>query len=172
MPIATGTIDFLPRDCQLRGRNFRCYIRSNYILVSAAAVDRLGSLCAIGADEYATHVPLAFPGDDWPLSAWLGPELGEVLRVFLTEPDGKSWTRAERLSETSWPCLRMKALSIVNELLLSVRLIEAEVPLVLWRLAGAMSLLSPLGDFSRRLLWRYKIDPSFGGVLESSWQGG
>ena len=172
VPVAAGTVDFLPDYFHLRGQTFHCYIRSNYLLLSAAAIDRARSLCAISADDYAVHVPVTYPGRDWPLSTWLGPQLGGFLLDFLTKPGGRvSWSRAEPLTETSWPRLRMKALSIINEWLLSVRLIEAEVPLVPWRLARAMSGLTSSEAFSQRLLGQYKVDPGFGGALEPNLQG-
>jgi hypothetical protein len=170
-PLAAGTVDFLPHYFQLRERRFRCYIRSNYILASAAAIDRLGSLCTVRADEYALEVPHAYLGQEWALSRWLGAGLGEFLRVFLTQPGGVNWTRAELLTQASWPRLRMKALSIVNEWLLSLRLIEAKVPLVPWRLARAMSGLSPTGAFPERLFEQYRADPGFGGGLDHSPHG-
>jgi hypothetical protein len=171
VPIAAGTIDFLPHGSQLRGRPFRCYIRSNYVIVSAAAVNRVGSICAVRAREYASQVPVALNGQDWPISSWLGADLAELLRAFLTVPGRKAWTRAEPVTPVSWPRLRMKALSIVNEWLFSLRLIEADVPLVPWRLARAMSLLSPVEAFSHSLLGRYRADPGFGGRLEGSAPG-
>ena len=170
-PIAAGKIDFLPHYFQLWEHRFRCYIRSNYILASAAAIDRVGSMCSISAEQFASEVPVAFPGPEWPLSGWLGTGLGEFLREFLTEPGGESWTRAEPLSEASWPRLRMKALSIANEWLLSLRLIAAEVPLLPWRQARDMSLLRPSMAFPQRLLSHYKLDPGFGGGLEPNLQG-
>ena len=45
--------------------------------------------------------------------------------------------------------LRKKALSIVNEWLLSLRLIEAEVPVIPWRLARAMSGLNAKAPLSQ-----------------------
>jgi hypothetical protein len=170
VPIAAGTIDFLSRYFNLWGQKFRCYIRSNYIMVSANAIDRAGSLCAVSAENYASEVPTAFP-EDWPISAWIGPELGESLRIFLTVPGGVRWTRAEPLSPASWPRLRMKVLSIINEWLLSLRLIDAQVPIVPWRLARAMSCLSPGDPFLYRLLEQYRADPGFGGGLEASAYG-
>ncbi len=171
VPIAAGTIDFLPPNSQLCGRAIRCYIRSNYVLISAAAVARLGSLRAVRAGEYALRVPEALDGADWPLSGWLGPELGGFLRTFLTVPGRQGWTRAEPVNPVSWPRLRMKALSILNEWLLSLRLSEAHVPLVPWRLARAMSRLGPTDVFSQRLLGHYRADPEFGGGLEGSARG-
>ncbi len=171
VPIAAGTMDFLPHPSQLRGQAFRCYIRSNYVLVSNAAVGRIGSLCAVRAKEYASQVPIALHGEDWPLSGWLGPDLAELLRLFLTVPGRKAWTGAEPVNPVSWPRLRMKVLSIVNEWLLSLRLIETGVPLVPWRLARAMSCLGPAEAFSQRLLGQYRADPGFGGRLEGSAPG-
>jgi hypothetical protein len=170
VPMASGKIDFLPRHFELQGKKFRCYVRSNYMLVSAAAIDSIGTLCAVSADEYASEVSRAFSGG-WPLSAWIGTELGEFLRSFLTEPGGENWMRAEPVSDQSWPRLRLKALSIINEWLLSLKLIDAKVPLVPWRLARDMSRLDPSGKLSQRLLWHYKADPGFGGALEPSLQG-
>ena len=171
VPVAVGTIDFLRRCFKLRGQNFRCYIRSNYILVSAAALDRVGSLCALSAEDYAFEVPVAFPGQHWPLSAWLGQGPSEALRDFLTVPGPEGWTRAEPLSAGSWPRLRMKALSIMNEWLLSLKLMEMEVPIIPWRLARAMSNLDPDKAFSRLLLDKYRADPGFGGGLQGSASG-
>jgi hypothetical protein len=138
-------------------------------MVSAAAMDQIGPLCAVRADEYDLRVPVAFPGSVWPLSDWLGALPGDFLRQFLTGPDG--WTRAEPVTSASWPRLRMKALSIVNEWLLSLRLIEAQVPLVPWRLARAMSGLTTSKTFSERLVSQYTADPCFGGALEWSPKG-
>jgi hypothetical protein len=161
----------LPHECQLRGRAFRCYIRSNYVLVSASAVGLFDSLCAVRAKEYAAQVPVERHGEDWPLSGWLGPDLAALLRAFLTVPGRKAWTGAEPLTPASWPRLRMKALSIVNEWLFSLRLIEADIPLVPWRLARAMSRLSPSEAFSQSLLGQYRADAGFGGRLEGSAPG-
>ena len=171
VPIAAGTIDFLPGYSELRGQELRYYIRSNYVLASADAISRIGSFCTVRAGEYASQVPVEPNGVDWPLSHWLGPDLGEFLRAFLTVPGKKGWTRAEPVNPESWPRLRMKALSIVNEWLLSLRLIEAGVPLVPWRLARAMSRLSPAEAFSQKLLAEYTADPGFGGALEGSAPG-
>ena len=168
-PIAAGTIDFLPQFLPLWDHRLKCYIRSNFIMVSAAAIDQIGPLCAVRADEYELRVPVAFPGPVWPLSDWLGPLPGEFLRQFLTGPDG--WTCAEPVTSESWPRLRMKALSIVNEWLLSLRLIDAQVPLVPWRLARAMSGLPASTAFSQRLVSQYTADPCFGGALEWSPKG-
>ena len=88
VPIAAGTIDFLPHYFHLCGQKFRYYIRANYILVSAAAIDRAGSLCAVSADDYALEVPIAFPGQDWPLSAWIGVRTWRVSTVFF---DSAGW---------------------------------------------------------------------------------
>ena len=90
--------------------------------------------------------------------------------MFLTEPGGVHWTR-EPLSEASWPRLRMKALSIVNEWLLSLRLIDAQVPIVPWRLARAMSCLDTEDAFLHGLLEQYRTDPGFGGGLEGTAPG-
>ena len=62
----------------------------------------------------------------------------------------------------------MKALSIVNEWLLSLRLIEADVPIVPWRLARTMSCLGPGDAFLHRLLAQYRADPGFGVGLEGA----
>ena len=168
VPIAVGTVDFLPRYFKLRGQKFRCYVRSNYVLVSSGALDRVGSLRTVTADEYALAVPFALGAEDWPLSGWLGRDLGEYVRDFLTVAGPQGWTRAEPLTAASWPMLRKKALSIVNEWLLSLRLIEAEVPIIPWRLARAMSGLDAKAPFSNRLLNEYRGDPGFGGGLEGT----
>ena len=169
VPMAAGTIDFLPHYYLLYDRSFRCYIRSNYFVMSDDALSRIGSLCAVRAAQYAVDLPLAFPGPDWSLPDWVSPELSEFVRSFLTQPTG--WSRAEPLSAASWPRIRFKTLSIVNEFLLSLRLIEAEVPLVPWRLARAMSDLDPTAPFVQQLLQQYQINPGFGGALEHSPRG-
>ncbi len=92
----------------------------------------------------------SFPGQDWPLSRWAGSGTRGIPAASLTVPGGERWTRAELVSMASWPGLRMKALSIVNEWLLSLRLIEAQVPIVPWRLARAMSGLGTEDTFLAR----------------------
>ncbi len=167
--IGAGTIDFLPHHYLLCDRPFRCYIRSNYLVLSNDALSRIGSLCAVRAAQYAADLPLSFPGPDWSLPDWVSPELSEFVRSFLTQPTG--WFRAEPVSAASWPRIRFKTLSIVNEFLLSMRLIGADVPLVPWRLARAMSHLDPSASFSQQLLQQYRINPGFGGALENSPRG-
>ena len=73
VPLAAGTIDFLPHYYDLCGRPFRCYIRSNYVLLSNDALSRIGSLCAVRAEQYQMDVPLAFPGPGWSLPEWVSP---------------------------------------------------------------------------------------------------
>jgi hypothetical protein len=167
--IAAGTIDFLPHYYLLHDRPFRCYIRSNYVVLSNDALSRIGSLCAVRAAQYEVDLPLSFPGPDWSLPDWVSPELSGFVRSFLTQPTG--WSRAEPFSAASWPRIRFKTLSIVNEFLLSSRLIGADVPLVPWRLARAMSHLDPTTPFSQELLQQYRVNPGFGGALENSSRG-
>ncbi len=168
VPLAAGTIDFLPHYYLLFDRSFRCYIRSNYFVLSDDALSRIGSLCAVRAAQYAADLPLSFPGPDWSLPNWVSPELSEFVRSFLTQPTG--WSQAEPLSAASWPRIRFKTLSIVNEFLLSFKLIGAEVPLVPWRLALAPCPISTRPHHSPNLTFcsSTRSIPGFGGRAEST----
>jgi hypothetical protein len=141
------------------------FLSSHWVLLSAAALGRLGSLRSVTMEEYATHVPTDFPGS-WPLSQWLGNRLGEYIANNLTKPQG--WSRAEPLTAAAWPVLRLKALSVLNEKLLSARLVEAGVPMVPWRQARAMSQLDPGTNFAGSLVNIYKYHPERGPGMEMS----
>jgi hypothetical protein len=124
----------------------------------------------VSADEYERHVPKCLgKADGWPLSDWLGPGAGGVLREWLTEPG--AWPKSEPLTEESWPRLRFKARAIVNEWALSVRLAETGAALVPWRQARIMSRLVPGAPFGSRLLEHYRESLDFGMGIEMSPSG-
>jgi len=122
LEMAPGHIYPLVRPITVWQHRLSCFMSSYWVLLPAGALDRLGSLQSVTMQEYARHVPADFPGY-WLLSEWLGPELGDYIRAYLTEPG--LWSRSEPLNAISWPRLRSKALSIINEKLLSACLAGA-----------------------------------------------
>jgi hypothetical protein len=142
-----------------------CYLRSNWLLVSNSALQRVGGFTSVTSAEYGQHVPLEFPGA-WPLADWLGQEMAEWLRIWLTEPG--NWERAEPLTARSWPVLRQKALAVVNEHLLSARLAEARIPLLPWRQAWVLSHLDPRGELAAMVLRGYGNCVGLGKALQDS----
>jgi hypothetical protein len=147
--MASGQVNPFATTIPLWQHRLSCFIGSYWVLVSAGALDRAGPLRSVTATEFGLHAPASFPGY-WPLSSWLGPELSGYIAAWLTGPG--RWQRAEPLTAVSWNRLRFKALSIVNEKLLSARLTESGVPLVPWRQARAISQLDPGSAFLQTLL--------------------
>ena len=158
--VASGHVDDESRGVPLWGYRLSSYIRSNWLFISAEALARLGPLRSVTVAECDRHVPLDFPGERWPFSEWLGEAMGEWLRAWLVEPG--YWTRAAPLTPASWPLLRSKALAMVNEQLLSARLVRAGVPLVPWHQARLLARLPPEGRFAQQLLQLYKDHLDFG----------
>ncbi len=158
--VASGRFDSRPRPIRFLGHELFCWIRSNFVLASSEVMKRIGSPRSLGLAEYEVHVPSAFPGSSWPLSTWPGGDAGELLRVWLTMPGG--WSKAEPLDGQSWPRLRLKAMAVLNEWLLTARLFENGTALVPWRQLRVMSQLDPALPFSRHLLQMYRGSPRFG----------
>lgn len=165
LPLASGSIHALAAPIQLWKYRLSSWISSYWLLVSAKVLARSGSLIAVSADEYARHVPASFPGS-WPLTPWLGSGLSDHLRDWLTLPGG--WSRATPLNETSWPMLRFKALSILNEKLLSAHLREAGATLISWRQARALSRLPAHEPFWHTFLELSRDYPDLGAGIELS----
>ncbi len=163
LQMAPGHIYPLVRPITVWQHRFSCFMSSYWLLLPARALDGLGSLTSVTMEEYARHVPADFPGY-WPLSEWLGPELGDFIGAYLTEPG--LWSRSEPLNAASWPRLRFKALSIINEHLLSARLVELGLALMPWHQARAMSQLDPTTAFSQSLVQIYRDRPELGPGIE------
>jgi hypothetical protein len=166
--MAPGHIYPLVRPITVWQYRFSCFMSSYWLLLPAGALDRLGSLCSVTMEEYTRHAPTDFPGH-WPLSEWLGPELSDYIGAYLTEP--RLWSRSEPLDASSWPRLRFKALSIINEKLLSARMIELGLALIPWHQARAMSQLDPTSGFSHSLIEIYKDRPDVGPGIEMTPHG-
>jgi hypothetical protein len=158
--VASGRFDSRPRPVGLLGHELYWWIRSNFVLVSSEAMKRIGSPRSLGLAEYEVHVPSAFPGSSWPLSTWPGGDAGELLRVWLTRPGG--WSKAGPLDEQSWPRLRLKAMAVLNEWLLTARLFENGTAVVPWRQLRVMSHVNPGLPFGGHLLQMYQGSPRFG----------
>jgi hypothetical protein len=183
--LASGEVDTVPRQFwkldanlvpQLESRAPQSaqssYIRSNWLLISDRALRRLGPLTTITAAQYAEHVPNDLPDlpagpleASWPLSTWLGSAIGEWMYNWLTQPG--NWYKAEPLTPSSWPRLRRKALAILNEQLLTVRLREARTAIVPWRQARSLSSLDPASVLAQRVLDAYRL-PSTAPALATS----
>ena len=84
VPIAAGTIDFLPHYYLLFDRSFRCYIRSNYFVLSDDALSRIGSLCAVRAAQYSGRFASFVPRSGLVL-AQLGQPGVERIRPFVPD---------------------------------------------------------------------------------------
>jgi hypothetical protein len=173
--LASGDVDTVPRQFwkldanlvpQLESRAPQSaqssYIRSNWLLISDRALRRLGPLTTITSVQYAEHVPNNLPGlpagspeARWPLSTWLGNAIGNWMYEWLTQAG--NWHKAEPLTPSSWPRLRRKALAILNEQLLTVRLREAGIAIVPWRQARALSSLDPTSLLAHDVLDAYRL---------------
>ena len=175
-PVACGTVHVIvspqpgqshrPACAHLWGYELSSYIRSNWVVIGGDTLARVGTLRSVTADAFGQHAPDHLQDGLWPLSPWLGDEVASWLRDWLTVEG--NWWKAQPLTEASWPTLRFKALAMLNEQLLSARLVRAGVGLLPWAQAQALSALAPRELFVQRALQAYAHDPDFGRLLESS----
>lgn len=128
--LAVGHVDALPRPMEVLGRRVHAYLRSNLVLLPFASVRPGLALTSLAAARFDDLVPVAYPGD-CRLDGLGSPDYADFLRGWLTGTrDQDAWYRARPADAASWPELRLKAKSIVNEHLLSVRLEDAGLELV------------------------------------------
>lgn len=146
LDIASGQVTALHRPIDLWGTSLSCFLGTYWLLTSESALQRVGSICSLTSDRYEAHAPSLFPGH-WPFSQWLGPSLSDYIAAFVTQPG--QWSRAEPLTAASWGTLRFKTLCILNEKLLSTRLLSTGVPLIPWRQTRLMSQSDPATSFAR-----------------------
>lgn len=134
--LAAGHLDALPAPMRVRDRRVHAYLRSNLLLLPGGALPADFRVTSVDADDLDELVPTEPPGE------WRMPGLGELdyvafLRDWLTGTrDAGSWYRARPVDEQSWPVLRAKVQSILNEHLLSARL-EDDLALELVPLGAA-----------------------------------
>jgi hypothetical protein len=120
--VALGHIDALPRRMTVLGTGVHAYVRSNLIALPWAAVADDFTVTSIDAAGFDALVPLEYPGG-WDLGELASTEYASFLGDWLTRVTGPDhWHAARPLGPDSWPHLRAKVKSIVNEHLLSARL--------------------------------------------------
>jgi len=119
---AVGHIDYYNEPITVFGRQSRAWLRSSFVFLPPAEVKMLGSLVSVAdGGEIFTHDPVSPFRSDAPLS----PNYRQYLLDWLTGPgtgQGVQWHSRFALSEDTLPWFEAKALSIVNEHLLSIRL--------------------------------------------------
>jgi hypothetical protein len=121
---AVGHIDCYGEPVELLGRRSQAWIRSSFLFVPPAELERLGSLVGV-----ADPAPF-FSGDprrpfreDAPLSS----TYRKLLLDWLTGPgtgQGVTWHSRFELTAETLPYFEQKVLAILNEHLLSIRLRE------------------------------------------------
>jgi hypothetical protein len=110
--------------------------------------------------EFDRTVPIAFPGEDWAPSDWLGPEHAGIIIDWLTRRG--NWYLAGPMMEGTWVSVRLKVLAIVNEQRFSFRARQAAVRLVGYRQALILSAMRRNTELSERTLKQYETHPFIG----------
>jgi hypothetical protein len=124
------------------------YLRTNFLIVPRKVKEELGSFISADATILKQAVPEDFPGESW-IPGGLDPRYFCHLKLWLTEPTG--WYRAQPLSHEYWPTFRRKLLAILNEHLLSKRLLDLNITLTDGRRARQLAALG------RRPATRYRL---------------
>jgi hypothetical protein len=160
-----GRIDGYPVPVSSFGVQLDWWVATCFLLIADRALSAVGGAVQLQPDQLELCWPEA-PDDPLPEGGPMSAEHAELLLAWLTTDrptilDAR-WYAAEPLGPDSWPRLRAKSLSIVNEQLLSGRaasLGHPLMPLGLARHLGAIGLNTRPG---RRALHALRARPQQG----------
>jgi len=153
LPCALGQVDVWPGRVQLLGFDVSPWARSNLLLVPDRALRSVGSLVSIDARQFGALVTESPPEPRamrQPARAFenLGETWSTLAAEWLTGTGSRlrsHWYKAAPIEPSTWPELRAKAHSIVNEQLLSARLRRNGTPVLPLSLAATMGSLPSTG---------------------------
>lgn len=151
----SGRISRYPTRSRAFGLTIDSWVCSNFLVVAATSLARIGSLVTVGTAELATVVNDS--GTEGPLLRADGP-LDSTQMGYLTEwltGDGTAlndhWYRHRPATSESWDDLRGKAQSILNEQLLSARARRAAIPVAHLKSVYALGRFDPASPSFRFL---------------------
>jgi hypothetical protein len=123
-----GQRKFPPVTGQILGNPLIPYVRTHLFLVSSRVLDKLGSLLSL--DQRAIHQLLLDNYDPAVPLFRSGAPISKSIRDWITSHLHSSWYRKKPYTAEHFDALRAKAISILNALLLSVRVHQMGYPLV------------------------------------------
>ena len=126
-----GRVDRFPHTVSFQGAAFRWWVRSNLIVISDAA---LADVAVVGYSRrvFDACFPAQWPGTDW-LPPGLDPAYWALVLEWLTGGPGplaEGWYQQQPVTAATWPDLRLKVLSVLNEHLLSAACLDANHPII------------------------------------------
>ncbi len=155
---AIGRIDYYPRPVVLFGRTSQAWLRSSWMVLPPRELDQLGSLVSIrDGRSFFSGEPESPFRPDAPLSA----NYQQYILGWLTGVGtfiGSSWHSQFRLSSRTLAYFEGKALALMNEQMLSMRLRDQGCAMVdpTW-LTLRRSLLTSGDAFDSIPAWRWQI---------------
>ncbi len=123
-----GYVDTVWEKGRINGRVSRIWVNTNCFFMPAALTYRLGDLVSIDSDAIANYLPEKFPGyesvfvDDAPID--------RVYRRRIIRWLTEEWHSRFELTDATWPLFRAKAIAILNEALLSIRIRDLGAPIL------------------------------------------
>ncbi len=126
-----GRVDRFPHTVSFQGAAFRWWVRSNLIVISDAA---LADVAVVGCSRrgFEACFPAQWPGTNWSPPG-LDPAYWALVLEWLTGGPGQlaeGWYQQQPVTAASWPGLRLKVLSVLNEHLLTVACLDARHPVI------------------------------------------
>ena len=124
---AVGHLDYYDEPIEVLGRESQSWIRTSYFFMPARALRRLRAVTSV---ESAEDIFSGDPGRPFMETAPLSEKYREYILSWLTGEgtgQGVTWHSRFDLSEETLPLFRAKALAILNEHMLTIRLREAGV---------------------------------------------
>ena len=120
------------------------WLTTTFLVTSREALERTGGLIAVDEVQYDERVDVRFDRGIADLREWLGSAYAEFLVHWVTQPG--SWHAATALSNQTWPAIRLKLRSIVNEHALTLRALEAGLSIASSGFVAASGGLVPDGS--------------------------
>ncbi len=153
-----GHIDHFDRPVEVLARESQHWIRTSFFFLPASAILALRSMVSF---EHTEERFTADPAHPFKANAPISKQFQDYILSWLTGEgtgQGVTWHSRFTLNDETFPYFRAKALAMVNEHLLSLRLRELGFPLIdVGWLAGQIdSSRSPNVDWARP--WRGQLD--------------
>ena len=131
-PAVCGQLDQFPEPVWWTGRDMTRWVRSSFVFIDDRTLRTLGTLVSCDGAHLDDLVPAVLPAREapFPRLGRYGDYLGDWLTGSQRTPARQRWYGARSLDEMSWPALRRKAQSILNEHLLSARVRDLGVAII------------------------------------------
>lgn len=160
-----GHVDRFPISTNVLGHSTSAWVTTNVFLLANAAYERLGSLVSVDNESLSTVLAADFhsnAGPQWDYSR-IDKAFAAAIEDWLTGQRrhlDSAWYRAAPLNQENWPEFRAKALSILNEHLLTARSLQVAVPVLPIETAAQLARFGLQHPVVVRLLGQYASDPA------------